>query len=147
MTPGLIKPQQWAINGGNDSIVQRRCAMFLAAYAKTFLVGLWRAVLSWLQLGQRLERFERDLKDEAARTNLEIEHLRRDLVEVKGFERESLSEVRLRLDHLETKQDARFNSLDRALHNRIDEWSRQLTAQINQVYVEVARHSVDVTKR
>lgn len=121
--------------------------MIFWAYAKAFLVWLWRGLRAWFEVGRRLRQIEQDLQGQVISNRQELKHLQDTVSEAAASERSGFEQVRDRLELLERTQSEQLASLDRALQTRVDEWARQLSAQINQLYAAVASSPIEVRKR
>ena len=110
-------------------------------------IWTWRCVRAWLEIGQRMQKIELDLKEQAAVREACDQRLRDSISAVLESEKAALDQIHSRIESLDTLQSERLAELDRTLQRRVDDWARQLSAQINQLYAVAARDPVELRKR
>ena len=108
------------------------------AYVKFVLSLLVRPLRTWFELGGRLERIEDELARQTARSDEQLERIRDDLSAFTTAQSQVTVELQKRMLQAERLQSERLATMDRAVQERIDEWARQLSGQINQLYLSVS---------
>ncbi len=121
--------------------------MMIWIHARSVIAWFWHSVRAWFEVGRRLVQIEAELQDQASINRQEIERLQAAIASVAESERTGFEQVRSRLETLERKQNDQVASLDRALQERVDEWARQLSGQMNQLYAAIASNPVELRKR
>lgn len=115
-------------------------------YLRTFVVWLWRGVRAWFEVGRRLSQIELEIQQQVVTRNREVAQLQRAISTAAETERSGFDQIRHQLQELENQQREQLVNLDRALQNRVDEWARQLSGQMNQLYAAIARNPVEAGK-
>ncbi len=118
--------------------------MAILAYPKDLVMMLGRWLRAWLEVGHRLAQIELELRDQAGVREQEIERLEKAISSVSVSYEAGFSQIRQRLEEMDRRHGQEMTNLDRALQSRVDEWARQLSAQMNQLYAAVARNPVEV---
>jgi hypothetical protein len=109
-----------------------------AAYAKEFILWLWRCGRGWIELGHKVKALEEEVAAQATARAVDDDELRAALDAVRQDARASRERIHQRIDDLDRAQGDRMDAIDRAQRERIDSWAQQLTTQINQVLLAVA---------
>ncbi len=126
--------------------MERQRNVILWTNLRVFLVWTWHGLRGWLEVGQRLGHIEQELKEQAANQQKDVRCLQDAISAAAKSESSGFSQINRRLEDLDRQHTEQLSSLDRALQNRVDEWARQLSGQMNQLYAAVARNPVDVRK-
>ncbi len=115
-------------------------------YLRAFFVWLWRGIRAWYEVGRRLRQIEQDLQQQADVRKMEVEQLRNAIAAAADTDKSEFNQIRHQVEELDIRQREQLGDLDRALQSRVDEWARQLSGQMNQLYAAVARNPVEVRK-
>lgn len=112
-------------------------------YIKAFFVWLWRGLRAWSEVGRRLGQIELGLQEQNTVRKNEVEQLQNAITVAAETDKAEFGRIHRRIRELEELQREQLVNLDRALQNRVDEWARQLSGQMNQLYAAVARNPIE----
>lgn len=107
-------------------------------YIRTFVAWTWRALRAWFEVGRRLRQIEEDLQQQETVRKQEVEHLKQAISAAAESDKSEFCQIRNQVEELEKQQREQLTNLDRALQSRVDEWARQLSGQMNQLYAAIA---------
>lgn len=113
--------------------------MVVWTYIQTFIRWLWRCARAWIEVGHRLETLETDLATLVSVRSAEDQRLDAALADSVATARAGRERLHLRIDELDRAQSARLTAIDAAQQERIDHWALQLSGQINQLYLAIAK--------
>lgn len=111
-------------------------------YVKIFSTWMLKCARAWVEIGRRVQTLEANVLEQSAAHTREDERLQAALADAVISAKANRENIHRRIDELDRSQSERLTGIDRAQQTRIDDWARQLSSQINQVYLAVAASPV-----
>ncbi len=113
--------------------------MNLLLYLRGGLAWLLKAIQSWMETGSRVARIEQEILSQQNEYLQRIEQLDSAIEAVSETMTERLARIDRRLDALNIDLSRELARREDAFNSRLDRWTQQITAQVNQVYASAMR--------
>lgn len=112
------------------------------SYITSFAAWTWHCARAWMEIGHRVQALELRLAEQSAEHERDDRQIRTQFTAAVASAKSGRERLHRRIDELDESQRKRLTEMERTQQSRIDDWARQLSGQINHVYMAVAAGSM-----